>query len=59
MQIVVANKTITNYFQRGSASQRYPPQHICETSRWNADIVNFNTEINISSNDATDEDMFD
>jgi len=59
MQIVVANMTITNYFQRGSASQRHPPQHICETSRQNADIGNFNIEINISSNDATDEDMFD
>jgi len=59
MQIAVANTTITNYFQHESASQRHPPQHICETSRRNADIGNFNIEINISSNDATDEDMFD
>jgi len=59
MQIVVASTTITNYFQHGSASQRHPSQHICETSRQNADIGNFNIEINLSSNDATDEDMFD
>jgi len=59
MQIVVANATITNYFERGSALQRHPPQHICETSQRNADIGNFNIEINISSNDATDEDKFD
>ena len=59
MQIVVANTTITKYFQRGSASQRHPPQHICKTSRRNADIGTFNIEINISSNDVTDEDMFD
>jgi len=31
----------------------------CEMSLRNADIGNFNTEFNISSNDASDEDMFD